>query len=62
MRSIYYVYVPETIIKAGVEYNLKKEFDQYFGKKEAEEYKKRLEKRYPNVMLEEKQLKNNPYA
>lgn len=62
MRIIYHVYVEGKIIKNGIPFKLKSEFNQYFDKNETLDYKRRLEKRFKNVILEEKKLKDNPFV
>lgn len=62
MRVIYHVYIDAgPILIDGIMHKLKKEFNQYFNKKEALEYKERLEKRFKNAVIEEKIIKNNPF-
>lgn len=61
MRKIYHVYVEGVIVKDGINCKLKSEFNQYFDKNDALSYKKRLEERFNNVVIEEKELKNNPF-
>lgn len=63
MRLLYQVYVNAgTILKNGIEHKLKKEFNQYLEKKDALDYKTRLEKRYDDVVIVEKKIKDNPFS
>ena len=63
MRTVYHVYVDSgTLIKDDVPCKLKAEFNQYFDKRDALEYKERLEKRYKNAVIEEKVVRNNPFV
>lgn len=59
-RVIFNVYVDggKTLVK-GEEWTLKKEFTQFHDKIEALEYKKMLESKFGNVVLEEKKFKHN---
>ena len=62
MRKIYHVYVEGVIVKNGINCKLKSEFNQYFDKNDALSYKKKLEERFKNVVIEEKKIRDNPYA
>lgn len=62
MKTIYHVYVDAgAVLVDGILHKLKKEFNRYFDKKDALAYKERLEERFENVVIEEKQIKNNPF-
>lgn len=63
MRTMYHVYVDAgAILVDGILHKLKKEFNRYFDKKDDLAYKERLDERFENVVIEEKTIKDNPFA
>lgn len=63
MRIVYHIYIDAgSILINGIPHKLKKEFNRYFDKNDALAYKKRLEKRFENVVIEEKKIRDNPFV